>query len=222
MNWLCRACSSSVGKKILMAITGLLLCGFLVFHLAGNCLLYVSDDAYNAYAHQLHSQKILLLLAECGLATLFLAHFYLAFSTWKVNTAARKQSYNIKQTKQAHGKIFNADNWMVLSGVIVLAFLLLHLSDFAWELRPDVSYEGVEPADKARMILNTPLSSIAYMVATLILGAHLSHGISSAFQTLGANHSKYNTVIRFLGVILALALGLGFFTFPLWAKGLLS
>ena len=81
--------TSSVGKKFVMGITGLLLCGFLVTHLAGNLLMLVSPDAYNGYAHALHSNELLIKFAEVGLLVLFVTHLYLAFATSRENRQAR-------------------------------------------------------------------------------------------------------------------------------------
>ena len=216
--WLLKAFKSSIGQKFVMAITGLLLCGFLVVHLAGNVLLYVGPEAYDHYAHQLHSNEKLLLIAEIGLYALFFLHIYFAFSTKAMNTQARKTGYLEKQSKIEEGKlsVFRAQNWMFLSGSIVLAFLILHISDFKFELRmSDVS--EMEPYEKAVRILRNGVSLLIYTVGPLILAIHLSHGVQSAFQTLGWNHPKYNKLIRVGGSVFAWVVGLGFASFPIWA-----
>ena len=163
LSWLRKALSSSVGKKYAMAITGLLLCGFLVVHLLGNLLLYVGEDAYNNYAHTLHKQEALIKIAEFGLAVLFLAHVALAFATSRQNRAAREVVYQVKETKQDEHVFWDAirpQNTMVVSGLIVLAFLILHLRDFTFEWRSDI--EGAEPFDKAVVNLRSGLSSIVF------------------------------------------------------------
>jgi succinate dehydrogenase / fumarate reductase, cytochrome b subunit len=130
---LLRALNSTIGKKYVMAITGLLLCGFLVFHLAGNVLMFVGPEAYNAYAHGLHSTEPLLYVAETALAILFLAHVYLAISTALENTAARRHGYAEKNSKMDVG--FRPDTWMFWSGAVVLGFLIVHVVDFTVEGR---------------------------------------------------------------------------------------
>jgi succinate dehydrogenase / fumarate reductase cytochrome b subunit len=148
LNWLRCALSSSVGKKFLMAITGLLLCGFLVVHLAGNLLLFAGPEAYNAYAYKLHENENLLHVAETGLALIFCAHLYLAFSLSAGNRIARGRGYAENKSKR-QDLISNArpDKWMLISGIALLGYILLHLADFTLELRDRSHYEGLEPFD---------------------------------------------------------------------------
>lgn len=214
MNWLVRCLSSSVGKKFVLGITGLLLCGFLVVHLAGNLFLFAGADAYNGYADKLHSLGGLLLAAEIGLLLLFLAHLTLAFVTTRQNRIARQQRYAVKQTKQDGPLLtFEPHSWMFVTGAIVLGFILVHLSDFRFgELEP-----GEAQFDKAVRILKNPTTVAIYVVGSLVLGLHLSHGFASAFQSLGANHPKYNGFISCLGKLFAVVIAIGFASLPLWA-----
>lgn len=209
-----------------MAITGLLLCGFLVVHLAGNLLLFVGAEAYNAYAHKLHDNEGLLMIAEVGLFVLFIIHLILAVRLTVDNRIARGKDYLDRKNK-AENEVskFRPDTWMLLSGLVVLGFICLHLIDFKMEARPDADHtlyttpDGtpVEPFDKAVNLLRTPLTAFGYLVGCLFLFAHLSHGFSSAFQTLGANHPKYNTLIKRTGLAFAVLIGLGFASFVVWA-----
>lgn len=221
MNWFLKALSSSVGRKYVMGLTGLLLCGFLLTHFAGNLLMLVGAGAYNKYAHTLHSQEWFIKFAEVCLAGLFFAHLYLAFATTKDNRAAREKQYDLQESKQDQGALVYAltpHNWMFFTGAIVLLFILLHLADFAMELRPGFNYEGLEPYDKAMMILRDPVSFTVYCLGTIALCWHLLHGVSSAFQSLGINHPKYNKTIKCFGAVFAFTFGLGFIIFPLWAN----
>jgi succinate dehydrogenase / fumarate reductase cytochrome b subunit len=210
-----------------MAITGLLLCGFLVVHLAGNLLLFVGPDAYNAYAHKLHDNEGLLLIAEVGLAVLFIIHLVLAFRLTIGNRLARGKNYLDPKNKGDDGDLGwgRPDTWMLLSGLVVLAFICLHLIDFKFEARPEeglYSADGkpAEPFDKAVNLLRTPLTAVGYLLGCVFLFAHLSHGFASAFQTLGANHPKYNKLIKRGGVAFAALMALGFASFVLWAWAL--
>jgi len=217
LNWLTQALTSSIGKKFVMGITGLLLSGFLVAHLAGNLLLYVGPDAYNHYAHALHEQKILLAVAEVGLFVLFLAHLTIATVTTKENKSARKQEYTVKETKQKAPLLaFFPHNWMWITGVIVLGFVLLHLADFRLGLR-NPGPEGEEPFDKAVRLLHDPITFVGYIAGVFVLGLHLSHGFSSAFQSLGLSHPKYNKFISCAGTAFAIIVAVGFASFPIWA-----
>lgn len=216
--WLLKALKSSIGQKIVMAVTGLLLCGFLIAHLAGNLLLYVSPEAYNNYAHQLHSQEGLLMIAETGLFALFFAHLVLAGSTRKRSRDARDVDYVVKASKidDSETSVFEPQSWMFASGAVILAFILLHLTDFKLEMW--ISADGErEPFDKAVLILSDWIRVIAYIVGPIILAIHLTHGIPSAFQSLGLSHPKYNGLIKKGSWLFAWAIGLAFASFPIWA-----
>jgi len=217
-----KALSSSVGKKFVMGITGLLLCGFLVTHLAGNLLLYVGPDTYNKYAHALHAQAGLLLIAEIILYFLFITHIYLAFHTSAANRAARGHRYSVRRSKldvapHTTSWPLHPEAWMFLSGAIVLFFLIVHLSQFTWELwLPGPA--GEKPFTKAVRILHDNVTAVIYLVGVTILGIHLWHGFSSAFQSLGITHPRYETLIKWAGVVFAVVIGLGFASFVFFAR----
>ena len=216
MNWLWKALSSSVGKKVLMAITGLGLCGFLIAHLAGNLLLYVGPAAYNHYAESLHAQQALLLVAEVGLLLLFVVHIGLSLKVTQDNQTARPIGYEVKQSKLPQAPLAKpAREIMFGTGIVILLFLILHLADFKFELRAE-HVAGELPFDKAVRLLRDPLSFVVYIVGSLVLGYHVMHGFQSAFQTLGLNHPKYTPTIKKLSVVFALIVGLGFASFPLF------
>jgi succinate dehydrogenase / fumarate reductase cytochrome b subunit len=176
-----------------MGVTGLLLCGFLVAHLAGNMLLFVGEKSFNEYAHALHAQWELLAIAEAGLLLLFLAHIYLAFATTIGNLKARTNTYTLRQTK-VPGRIIGANSWMFISGSVVLGFVILHLIDLRFALRSGIDYlvesDPGAPFHNTVAVLSNPLSRVIYFVGVIVLGVHLSHGFSSAFQSVGFNHPK--------------------------------
>ena len=216
-NWLIRALSTSVGQKLVMGATGLLLCGFLAVHLAGNLLLFQGAEHYNKYAHKLHENE-LLPLAEAGLLVLFLLHIILAFTTTAWNTGARPVGYREKQSKLTGGLMIQPHNFMFLTGVVVLGFLLLHLSDMRmaeWDFR--LTHDPTAtPAENALRVLKDPISATVYMLGSLVLGFHLLHGFQSAFRSLGLNHPKYTPYIAKLGILFAAVIGLGFASLPFW------
>lgn len=223
MSWFRLFVSSSLGKKYLMGITGLLLCGFLVTHLAGNLLMYVGADVYNNYAEALHKQEWLIKTAEVGLLVIFLLHLYLAYSLWGQNSSARDVKYEVQKTKEgAEIAPVRVDAWMLLSGIVVFVFLIVHLSDFHFGTSTDIytaeENAAMEPFDKAILVLANPVRVLVYIAGTVFLCAHLSHGFSSAFRSLGISHPKYNRCLRILGYFFAGIFGLGFTTFPIWAK----
>ncbi len=143
-----RACSTSVGQKIVMAITGLSLCGFLVAHLGGNLLLFVGEDKFNAYAKALHEQAALLAIAETGLFVVFVTHLGLAVSTGAMNQRARKRDYELKESKQGISALpqGGASSWMFATGLLIFVFLMLHLADLRLKINPLVDYKPAYPA----------------------------------------------------------------------------
>lgn len=227
LRWLLNALSTSVGRKVVLAVTGLLLCGFLVAHLAGNLLLHVPDGgkSYDEYAHALHKQAALLAIAEVGLFGLFIAHIVIALQVSKENRVARSVGYAMRQSKQ-EGRLaadgYRPDTWMLVTGIVILGFLILHLSDFKFELRDKAFYQAAdgqnfEPAAKANSLLSSSnmITIVGYTLGSLALIAHLAHGFQSAFQTLGINHPKYTPIIKTIGLIFAFVIGVGFATFPI-------
>ena len=197
--------SSPIGKKMGMALTGLILYGFLVGHLLGNLLLLKGDggQAFNAYAEFLINHP-LIIPAELFLVVVFLLHVYLAISVTRENRRARPVGY---QTTQSVGGRSFASYTMIYSGVIVLVFLVLHLKTFKY-------------GDKAGGTLYDLVSStfqqtgymVWYAIAMVVLGFHLWHAFHSALQTLSVRSEK----IKSLGLFLCLALALGFGFLPVY------
>jgi succinate dehydrogenase / fumarate reductase cytochrome b subunit len=213
MSWLDRILHSSIGRKALVASTGILLVGFLVVHLAGNLTLFADStgEAFTNYEHALGSNP-LLPVAEIGLLVLFVVHIGLAVRVTLANREARRQGYAVRATV---GRKTFASGTMIVTGVLVLAFLVVHLMDFRVpKLFGSDSVANMADAVKAR--LATPVGGLVYLVGVGALGLHLSHGFKSAFQTLGANHPRYTPWIERLGILLALVFFLGFALFPVY------
>jgi succinate dehydrogenase / fumarate reductase cytochrome b subunit len=201
-----------------MGVTGLFLCLFLVIHLAGNLLLFAGADAYNEYAHKLHSMWGLLLVSQVFLYGAFAAHIYLAFVTTAENRAARAREYAVKQSKKDPGTLISAisaENTMFITGAIILLYLILHLADFKFGLTGGGGDEAV-PYEKARYLMSQTWRAIAYASASLFIGYHVSHGFASAFQSLGINHPKYNGVLKNFSILFAIAITAGFVLVSLW------
>jgi succinate dehydrogenase / fumarate reductase, cytochrome b subunit len=207
---MCKLCgffTSSIGKKFLVGGAGLLLCGFLVTHLAGNLLLFVSEGAFNNYAKTLESNP-LLPIAELGLAGLFLAH--IVFSLWGrwQNKAARPVAYEVEKAKGGRTPGSRTMTWTAL---LVLAFIIIHIKTFKFGEHGESLYNLVMTS------FANPLYSGFYVVAMLGLMLHLSHGVQSAFQTFGLNHPKYTPWIKRGGLVFALVIAGGFALIPAWA-----
>jgi succinate dehydrogenase / fumarate reductase cytochrome b subunit len=209
---------STIAQKVLVGLSGLLLCGFLVVHLAGNLLIYSQAgnyEAYNHYAHAIHASP-LLVVAEIVLLVLFLAHIVLTINLVLKNRASRPQGYAVKRSKRGRSRV-TAHNVMHWTGFVVLAFILLHLADLRFGLRfPE--QPGVEPAERALHVLHDPFSASLYTAGSLLLGYHLYHGFQSAFETIGASSPRAIPTIRFVGAVFATIVALGFASFPVWVN----
>src|SRR5258705_6658640 len=212
MSWLARTFTGSLGRKYLMAVTGLLLVGFLVVHLTGNLLIFsgASGADFDAYAQKLDANP-LLPVAEIGLAALFVAHIALALRVNMENREARAQGYVVRASL---GKKTIASASMVITGLIVLVFLLVHLYDFR------IGRLSLEPggslAALVRKRLATPLGAGVYLLGVGALAVHLRHAFRSAFQSLGVNHPRLNPLLERASWAGALLFGLGFASFPLF------
>ena len=201
---------SSIGRKQLVAITGLLLCGFLVSHLSGNLLLMVSSDAFNLYAHKLASLGGLLYVIEGALAVIFCLHLGLAIKLTLENLQSRGK-YQMR-TKTGRGTTF-ASQTMPFTGVILLVFLVLHLLNLKFGTNYETTINGVVMRDLTRTTIEYFRSVGAtawYIVAMIVAAIHTSHGFASAFQSMGWNHGKYFKNVKRLGFIYAVAVGGGF------------
>lgn len=222
LRWFLRLLNSSVGRKFVMGTTGLLLCGFLVAHLAGNLLLFFGQERFNHYAHTLHEQEWLP-LAEAGLFVLFVAHIYLAFTNERKNQSARGIEYAVKQSKLPNKTLTipSPSNWMFASGAVVLGFLILHLIDMRLGLRPDITYALETEAYRNTIeVLSNPYSRLIYGIGVVFLGFHLSHGFAAAFNSLGLYHPKYTPTIKLLSKVFAVAIATGFLLIVIFVPGL--
>ncbi|MES2745121.1 MAG: succinate dehydrogenase cytochrome b subunit [Bdellovibrionota bacterium] len=198
MSWIVRLQKSSLGSKFIMAVTGAGLFAFLIGHIAGNLLLYWGQDAFNAYALGLrHLPYGLLWIARGGLIVFFGAHIYIAYRLTFHNRRARPERYAYESTLQASF----ASRTMPYTGSLILIFLLLHLAHFTFRwLGGDVDL--IDPLgrdDVYTMVVHAfqnPIYSVLYAISMAVLGYHLSHGLSSMWQSLGLNHQKYNFFFR--------------------------
>ena len=207
---------SSVVKKQLVGITGLLLCGFLVTHMAGNFLLLVGPEAFNKYGHALTSNP-LIYVAEAGLLVLFLGHMGMAIKVTLQNKSARPQSYYVK-TKTGRGSTF-ASSSMPYTGLILLAFIVFHLQGIKFGAVYNVTYDGVVMRDLYRLTFEK-FSSLPYVsfyvISMFAMGVHLSHGFWSAFQSIGFFHNRYTPTLRKTAFAFALFVGGGFSFLPIY------
>lgn len=208
MNWLADTLTSSIGKKLLMALTGLSFCIFLFTHLAGNLTLYGGRTAFNTYAEQLHSLGALLLVAELGLLLFALIHVVTGLTLFLQNLKARPVRYQVN--KSGGGRTIGSAT-MPYTGLLLLLFVVFHLINFSF-----VDKTGTTIYDIVTQAFADPLYVLLYVVAMIVAAIHVSHGLWSAFQTIGANHPKYMPAIRILSILFALVVAFGFGFLPIY------
>lgn len=217
------AVTSSVGKKIIMAITALLLVLYVVVHLIGNFKLISGNaNSFNLYAHKLESFGGLLYVAEIGLLTLFLIHFAIAISVTIGIKKARPIGYYMKRNLGKPSRKSAGSSTMIYTGVLLIIFTVIHVMQFKFGPGIKEGYikviDGEAVRDLYRLVIEV-FKNIWYVsfytVVMFLLGLHLSHGFWSAFQSLGANDQRYTTFIFGVGIFIAVTLALGFLSIPI-------
>ena len=199
---------TSVGKKVLMAFTGLGLILFLFMHLIGNLTIFAGGETFNAYAVRLHSLEPFLTIFNIGLVTLGLIHIVVGIILFIENLKARPKSYKILRNPggQTIGSIT-----MPYTGVLILAFVVFHLLRFTFV------DESLTPIFQLISdTFNNPLHVMLYVAAMIALAFHVSHGFWSLFQTFGLNNHRYMPFITRLGLIVTCIFGIGFASLPIY------
>jgi succinate dehydrogenase / fumarate reductase cytochrome b subunit len=207
MNWIASTLGSSIGKKLMMALTGLAFIGFLAAHLAGNLTIYGGKGAFNAYAEKLHTLGPLLAVMELGLAAFALVHITTGLWLFIQNRRARPVRYTLDRSR---GGRTLGSRTMPYTGLIILAFVALHLTNFTFRDKT-----GTTIYDIVAAAFSSPWTVLLYAAAMIVLGLHVRHGFWSAFQTIGANHPKYMPAIEVLSVALGVVVALGFGLIPI-------
>lgn len=209
MNWVMRTISTSVGKKQLMAVTGLLFLLFLATHLLGNLSIYGGPAAFVAYAENLHALGKLLVLAEVGMAAALIVHVITAVLLFFENRSARPVKYNVD--KSGGGRTFSSQA-MPYTGLLILGFIGVHLATFSHHLVDQTTRNIFEIAVA---VLSQKIYLAIYLLGVVVVALHVRHGLWSAFQTVGANHPKYMPFIQKLSIVFAVIVGIGFGSLPL-------
>lgn len=211
-----RVFSSSVGTKLLMGATGLLLFAYLVLHLAGNLMVFAGQETFNHYAHALVSNP-LVVPAEVALLLLFLLHIYKAVVMWTKNQAARPVPYEQKSWAGYTSRKSVASTTMIWTGLATLVFVVIHVAQIkygAWYQIGDPPMRDLYRTEVE--VFSSPVWVAVYVAAMALVGFHLRHGIASAFQSLGASHPVYTKRLVVIGTVIAILIGGGFAVIPVW------
>lgn len=215
MSWLMDKLNSSIGKKFIMAFTGLLLIAFLVIHLLNNLLLFLGPEIFNSNVERLEAVKPIVRVIELLLLLIFIFHIYNALRLWYQNKKANPIKYAVNISSK-NSTIYSRT--MVITGSIILIFLVLHLSTFWWSY--NFNQHPVNDQYPFYSIIENafanPLLSIFYVIAMIILGFHLNHAFQSAFQTFGWRHKKYTPLVEKLGTAIAIIMTIGFGSIPVF------
>jgi succinate dehydrogenase / fumarate reductase cytochrome b subunit len=220
MKWFLDLLTSSLGRKLVMALTGLFLILFLAVHLSGNLQLLKDDGgkAFNVYAEFMTTNPVIKVVSY-GNYSFILLHIFLALVLSRKNRGARgPEPYKVTSGKSSTWSSRN----MGILGTLILIFLVIHLKDFwaqmHWGGIPKANYDGREVKDLYAVValaFSKGWYVALYGVCMVGLGFHLWHGFASAFQTLGLNHVKYNPIIRFVGKTFAIVVPALFALIPI-------
>lgn len=207
--------STSIGKKLVMALTGFFLFTFLIVHLTGNLLLLRSDSgvAFNEYAHFMATNPMIRIM-EIGLLLGFGFHIIYGLSLAMKNNSARGVGYKVNRP-QANSTFYS--RFMTWSGLTVLFFLLLHLWNFFFQHRVLTLGESETMYQTVNKLFQNPIYSFIYLIAMVLLAFHLNHGLQSLFQTLGLQVNKtYSNKFKTAGTVFAILLCAGYAAIPLY------
>jgi succinate dehydrogenase / fumarate reductase, cytochrome b subunit len=212
---------TTVGRKIIMGLTGLFLCSFLVIHLAGNMSLLLNDGgrAFNEYTLFMTSNWMIRSV-EILLVAGFAAHIWLALKLTRKNIGARPVKYSVSGVNET-ASIYSRN--MGITGTIILIFLILHLKTFWYTYKfgdiPLATYDdGVILKDMyivVKVVFQEWWYSLIYVVSMVLLAGHLNHGFQSAFRSLGLNNKSYAPSITMVGTAFAIVMAVGFALFPI-------
>lgn len=209
-----RFLGSTIGRKYLMAISGLVWTLFVLTHMLGNLLIFAGSDLYNYYSYKLISNP-LIYVAEAALVLFIALHAFTGISLKMRNMRTKPTQYAVTARGPKGASL--ASKSMIWSGSITLVFLVLHLITFKYGNYYETTVDGVQMRDIYRLVIECfeqPGYLIWYAFSLILVGVHLFHGVASSFQTLGINHPKFNNAIKTFGWAYSIVVALGFLAVP--------
>ena len=212
-----RVFSSTVGTKLLIGLTGLLLFAYLLLHLAGNLIIFAGQDAFNQYSHALISNPLIAPI-EIGLLLIFLLHIYKAIANYVRNQRARPIGYQKKEWAHHTSRKSVSSTTMIWTGLVILFFVLIHVSQFKYGAYYAIGNPPIRDLYRTEVdVFHSPVWVAFYVVCVILVGFHLRHGVSSAFQSLGLDQPAWTRFIRPAGKVIAVLVAGGFIAIALWA-----
>jgi succinate dehydrogenase / fumarate reductase cytochrome b subunit len=208
-----------VGTKILIGLTGFGLFLYLVVHIAGNLIVFAGPAAFNLYAHTLESKTFLLRPIEVGLLLIFLVHIYKTVRMFLANQQARPARYEMKRSAGKPSRKSLASTTMIVSGLWLLAFLVIHVKAFhdGWGNEYPWPEGGRDLYRQELETLANPFLAGFYILSMVVVGSHLWHGISSSLQSLGLDHPVWTPRVLLAGKIIAVFIAGAFIVIAVWA-----
>jgi succinate dehydrogenase / fumarate reductase cytochrome b subunit len=213
-----RVFRSSVGTKILIGTTGLLLFLYLIIHIAGNVMVFLGRETFNQYSHVLVNNPLVPVI-EIGLAIVVLIHIFKTVTMYVDNRRARPVRYQRKKYAGPPSRKTFASSTMILSGIWLLVFIVIHVKTFKYGPEYEAAVGG-GVRDLYRVEMETFASRAVvsvYVLTMLVVGSHLWHGVSSAAQSLGADPPQWTPRILLFGKLMAVLIAGGFIVIAVWA-----
>ena len=210
--------TSPIGKKIITGVTGLGLSLFVLVHMAGNLTLLAGSQAYNQLAHFIESLGILLYVIEFSLLGLAIFHVVVGIKIRLNTLQARPIGYSQIKSVGEPSKQSLSSRSMLITGVVLLVFLVLHLATFKFGTYYTTIIDGVEMRNLSRLVIekfHNPFYAFGYAGIMVMLAFHLRHGIWSAWQSIGLLNSKISSFVYAIALILAILIAVGFIILPL-------
>jgi succinate dehydrogenase cytochrome b subunit len=211
-----RVFSTSVGTKIVIGITGIALFLYLLIHIAGNLMVFFGPAVFNKYAYTLEGNP-LLPIVEVGLLVVFLIHIYKTVRMFLGNQSTRPVGYAQKKSAGRPSRKTFASSTMILSGLWLFAFLIVHVKAFRYGVEHEWPAGGRDLYRLEMENFTNPLMVGFYVFSMLVVGSHLWHGVSSAFQSLGVDQPAWTRFILPAGRTVAVLVAGGFIVIALWA-----
>ncbi len=204
--------NSSIGKKLVMAITGILLILFLIVHLINNLLLFVGPDVFNENVARLEAIKPIIRVVEIILALIFIYHIYNGLKLWWENKKANPNKYAVNANKE-NSTIYSRT--MVITGSFIFIFLIIHL--YTLWAKYNFGMGGSEEFyEVIKSLFTNPIWAAFYFIIMIIIGFHINHAFQSAFQTFGWSNKKYTPIVKKIGTVIALIFAIGFASIPVY------